>query len=192
MKMCFCFTRSMVALFCLTIMDSCATTDTSVKNYPPIPGIGKVVVLALPRQNAPDRHIENKFTEGLISKKYTVASRYDLPKLMQEQFLQHSSIAESEAAKIGKILNAHAVLIVEVTELEIGRSKEGDYISRVSMAARLINVETANILWIRTKTADSGSLATALIGIPITLIAGQKSKFDVLINEFLEEFPNRY
>jgi hypothetical protein len=100
------------------------------------------------------RLVEDEFVQALLQKGYSIASRSDVAAIVKEQgFQRNSGLTESDAARIGKVLNVPAVLIVRVTEA----STQSEYNAairkqqtqaRASMGARLINVETASVWWI--------------------------------------------
>ena len=109
--------------------------------------IRRVAILVEESHLAPSRLVEDEFVSELLKKGYTVPSRSDLKQLMQELRFQHSDITDASAAKIGKMLNAHAVLVIHMISHDIG---SGEHISmlKVTISARLLNVEKGEILWI--------------------------------------------
>lgn len=126
--------------------------------------------------NLPDR-VEDAFLTGLLSKGYTAPTRSDLDRVLSEQKLQRSKITEKEAARVGKILNVRAVMIVSVTEVSVearkavpGAGKKGRpgpaFEVKGAVSARLIKVETGEVLWIGshslTKMDRAPSPSTAL------------------------------
>lgn len=97
------------------------------------------------------RSIEDEFVQVLMRKGYKVVSRSDVQSVVKEQGFQRSGLTERDAAALGKILNVPAVMVVRVTEFSTA-VKSGPK-ARVTEAtagvgARLISVESANILWI--------------------------------------------
>jgi hypothetical protein len=122
-------------------------------------------------QSNAERFVEDEFMPVLLKKGYSIATRSDVQAIVKEQRFQRSGLTESDATKIGKILNVPAVLIVGITEMgsvskRLGRRElvEG----RVSIGARLIGVETAKVLWIgkcsRARPLTTGTDASPLIG----------------------------
>ena len=84
----------------------------------------------------------------LLNKGYQVASRSDVQQVMEELRFQDSSLTERSIAKIGRMLNVSAMLIVSVTDLDHGRQyhNSDSYVS-AALGARLIGVERAEFLW---------------------------------------------
>ena len=60
----------------------------------------------------PYRRVEDIFMFDLLNKGYQVASRSDVQQVMEELHFQDSSLTEKSIAKIGKMLNVSAMLIV--------------------------------------------------------------------------------
>jgi len=111
--------------------------------------IPKIAVLVLPARPLPTRMIEDEFITVLIRKGYKVPSRSDLEELMKESKFQRSGLTDSDAARLGKILNVPAVLIVSLTEFDIKTGRDYSYVN-ATLSARLIGVEKTEILWIGT------------------------------------------
>jgi hypothetical protein len=88
------------------------------------------------------RAIEDEFILALTTKGYNVPSRTDVPSLMKELGLQNSGITDSDISQIGKFINAQGILLVT-----IGTSDQ-------SISARLLSVESSEVLW----------LASAVVG----------------------------
>lgn len=94
-----------------------------------------------------NRNIEDTFISGLLVKGYSIATRSDMDSITKEMKFQQSGLTDSDASKLGKMLNVPAVLIISVTNLKT-RSYRGKYSTEGSMSARLVSVEHAEILWI--------------------------------------------
>jgi hypothetical protein len=113
--------------------------------------INKIAVLVMPARNMPTRLIEDEFITSLMRKGYKVPSRSDLEQLMRESKFQRSGLTDGDAARLGKILNVPAVLIVSITEYDVKNSRDYSYVN-ATMSARLIGVEKTEILWIGTNS----------------------------------------
>lgn len=107
-----------------------------------------IVVLSERKYQVPERAIEDQFISGLLGKGYAVASRSDVQTVFQELKFQQSGMTEADAARLGKLLNVPAVLVVAVTQLDSHRNSQGMYNLDAAMGARLLSVEKAEILWI--------------------------------------------
>ncbi len=135
---------------CMTISSrQSLPPDTSLSPNFMSQSIKKIVVLVQAGNNVPQRRIEDEFISSLLQKNYQVVSRSDLERLMEEMSFQHSHITDNDAVRIGKMLNVPAVLIVAVTDSQTKR-RETYTIIQATLGARLIGVETGEILWIGT------------------------------------------
>jgi hypothetical protein len=114
------------------------------------------------------RRIDDEFTYALIQKGYALASRSDIESVLPEIRLQQSSVTEQGAARIGRMLNASAVLVVNVTsstvlarQVEYRRSKskamyyETEFSALGSISVRLIGVERADFCGLQTTSVKA-------------------------------------
>lgn len=119
------------------------------------------------------RMVEDNFIKALMANGYSIASRSDMDAIMKELHLQNSGITDSDAAKLGKMLNVSAVLIVSATDYRVSRvptpsymnllsnkkkpdnlpPPDPEYETRVGISARLTSVQQAEILWLGSYTA---------------------------------------
>ena len=119
----------------------------------------KIAVLVEPRRGTPTRGIEDEFISVLLDKGYNVSSRSDVEKVVKEISFQKSGLTDlsnEDAAEIGKILNVPSVIIVHITDLYTKRYKSGAPYVQASMGARIVKVETAEILWVENKSSKPG------------------------------------
>ena len=106
--------------------------------------------------DAVKNQIANMFVMELMKKGYTVVERSQVKTLLKEQEFQASDLASDQgAAKAGKILNVPAVLMIDIP-------KYGN--EKMSMSAKLIDVETAAILWIGSGDGSTGKTAATILG----------------------------
>jgi hypothetical protein len=93
------------------------------------------------------------FTMELIKRGYTVIERSKVQSLLKEQQFQSSGVTSSDnAARAGKILNVPAVMLINVPKYKD---------DKMDVTAKLIDVETAEILWIGNGTGSTNrGLAT--------------------------------
>lgn len=128
--------------------------------------IKRTAILIDEGNRIPVRAIEDEFIGSMLNKGYTMPSRTDLQKIMQEINFQNSGITSSDAAKLGKILNVPSVLIVSVSQLNRKTFGSGRYASHgyeARLSARFIDVSTSNVLFQArkygiTKDAEATSL----------------------------------
>jgi hypothetical protein len=144
------FSLVILAPYIIMSLSSCSQvrTDriTTSQTVPPSPMFlakppQKIAVIVLRSVNSyiPDREIEDVFIRASISKGFRVVSRSDIEPLLREmEFQKRSGLTDKDAAELGRILNVPAVMIVAVTRNET---------YSVSLGARLISVEEAEILW---------------------------------------------
>lgn len=97
------------------------------------------------------REVEDKFIEQLLGKGYRVADRSDVAQVINEIRFQHEGLTEADAAKLGKMLNVPAVLVVTIEGINVSLSSTAIngltiYNIRTSVSARLIDVESAEVL----------------------------------------------
>jgi len=100
--------------------------------------------------------ISNMFVMELMKKGYTVVERSQVKAILKEQEFQASDLAsEQGAAKAGQILNVPAVMLIDIP-------KYGS--EKMSMSAKLIDVQTAAILWIGSGDGSTGKTAATVLG----------------------------
>jgi len=105
------------------------------------------------------RLVEDKLGILLGNKGYALVSRSDLQSVMQEKQFQESGLTEENVSDLGKLLNIPAVMVVRITEFGAesqrklgGKSKPNSNVTVAiaALGARLVSVETGEILWCRT------------------------------------------
>jgi hypothetical protein len=97
-----------------------------------------------------ERTIEDLFIIQLLQNGYHVAARTDIDQVMKELKFQQSGMTEADAARLGKMVNASAVLIVTInsTVKTDRRPDYVDYTATCNMGARLISTEKGEVLGI--------------------------------------------
>ncbi len=114
--------------------------------------------------DAAKNQISNMFVMELMKKGYTVVERSQVKALLKEQEFQASDLASDQgAAKAGRILNVPAVMTIDIP-------KYGN--EKMSMSAKLIDVETAAILWIGSGDGNTGRTAATIVGAVAGVAAG--------------------
>jgi len=108
---------------------------------------------SLRQQGSSDQlqEVEDKLSIMLGNKGYTLVSRTDLQTVMKEKQFQASGLTEENVTSFGKLLNVPAVLVVRITDSgppSGQRSNQGVIIAAIG--ARLVSVETGEVLWCRT------------------------------------------
>jgi len=112
--------------------------------------------------------IEDVFIRFLIGKGYSYASRKEVREIVNEQSFQHSGLTDSDAVRMGKLLNVPAVLMITVSNLGEVNTFDGNLLTlpfqlagallmpsrgasclmRCSITARLIATQTGEVLWL--------------------------------------------
>jgi C-terminal processing protease CtpA/Prc len=94
-------------------------------------------------------------TTLLLDLDVNMVERAKLDDLLKEQVIQLKHADDAEVLKVGKLVGAHAIVVGEVQQWE---RTEGDQVSRVSLALRMIDVESGLVLF---SGDGQGSDATA-------------------------------
>lgn len=94
-------------------------------------------------------------TTLLLDLDVNMVERAKLDEVFKEQVIQLKHADDAEVLKVGKLVGAHAIVVGEVQQWE---RTEGDQISRVSLALRMIDVESGLVLF---NGEGHGSDATA-------------------------------
>jgi hypothetical protein len=153
-----------------------------------LPNINKIVVLV--NKNPYQQRLENYFMESLINKGYQVSSRKDIPVVIEEIAFQNSGNTAGSVAQFGKIISCDAVLLIELTDFIKKRTDHGgEYIDRITISARLINVETSRAIWMSTKSYNP-SLLENILEIPFSLLITGNSHLDSVASSIMKDFPH--
>lgn len=115
----------------------------------------------------PLRLIEDVMFQYLLDKGYKIAARSDVNSILQEISFQSSGLTDTDATRIGKLLNVPAVMVVTATSLT-KKHHDADYSTRTkaydsydcSLGARLLDVQSGEILW--TTSANSRNKGFAI------------------------------
>jgi uncharacterized membrane protein len=100
--------------------------------------------------------ISSLFTIKLMEKGYKFIERKDIKALLKEQEFQASDLTTKEgAAKVGRILNVPAVMMIEIPKYSDGK---------MDMTAKIIDVEDATILWIGTGHGNTNKALSTFVG----------------------------
>lgn len=105
------------------------------------------------------RQVEDEFMSTAIQRGYTVATRSDVERILEEQDFQRSDLTEKEIAKAGQILSVPAMLIVSINSVSTERvnslfTDERYYRTSVNISARLISADLAQVLWLSSFTGS--------------------------------------
>ena len=155
--------NAMIALMFITVlMAGCASQSGESAISPKFQAvagkINKIAVVDVTGQiygEAQKNYIAGIFQKELMLKGYEAVERSEVQKILKEQDFQSSDVTSStQAAQIGKILNVPAVILASIPE----------YGDKILMVAKLVDVETASILWIGEGEASTGKTAATLLG----------------------------
>lgn len=103
------------------------------------------------------------FVMELLKKEYAPIARAGVQKILREQEFQASqNTPEQDAARAGRILNVPAVLMVNVSRLD----------NEINMTAKMIDVETGEVLWISNGSGRADAFWSTLFGAGAGVAAG--------------------
>jgi hypothetical protein len=148
-------------LLAMVAVAGCASSQAESQavagyNFGEIDKIAIVEVTGRVYGDAVKNQISNLFTIELMKKGYKFIERKDIKALLKEQEFQASDVTtEVGAARVGKILNVPAVMLIEIP-------KYGD--GKMEMSAKIVDVEDATILWIGTGSGNTGKALSTFVG----------------------------
>lgn len=157
-------------LLCIALIWStgCATGDSTISpafNEVKPEKIALIDISGDIRGDAPKNQVEDFFIAEMLEKGYRVIERSRVNKLLDEQdFQQSGRTTDSEAAEIGKILNVPAVVTLDA-------NVEGE---KVSVTGKMIDTETAEVLWVGSGGGGSGETMATAGGAVIGAITGSQ------------------
>ncbi|MCX5723257.1 MAG: PDZ domain-containing protein [Nitrospirae bacterium] len=100
-------------------------------------------------------HVAGILTTLLLDLDINIVERAKLDELFNEQVVQLKHADDAAVLKVGKLVGAQAIVVGEVQQWE---RREGDQVSRVALALRMIDVESGLVLF---SGEGQGSDATA-------------------------------
>jgi TolB-like protein len=133
----------------------CASGESFVKPGYDFGAVKKVAVVEVVGDfggEAAKNEIADYFAMELLKKGYEPVERTQVQAVLSEQKFEASNLTTPEgAAQAGRILNVSAVVIMNV----------GEFGERISMTAKMVDVQDASILWMGEGTGTTGrTLAT--------------------------------
>lgn len=151
------------ALFCTLAVGAmlsggCSSGESYVKagyDFARVDKVAVVGVLGVLKAEASKDEVADLFLTELRKKRYSPLERAEVWSLLKEQKFQASDLTTQEgAARAGQILNVSTVLVVNIPECG----------EQISMAARMIDVETAGVVWMGSGIASTGGTLSAIFG----------------------------
>lgn len=113
--------------------------------------------------DAVKNQISSMFELELMKRGYGVIERSDVQALLKEQEFQASDITTTEgAARVGQIRNVPAVMLISIPK----------YKDKMTMTAKMIDVETATVLWIGNGSGSTGKGLATFVGAAAGAAAG--------------------
>jgi hypothetical protein len=107
--------------------------------------------------------IASMFEMELLKKGYTVVERSRVKAVLKEQEFQGSDITSAEGrAKVSEIFNVPAIMVIDIPK----------YSEKMSMTAKLIDVQTGAVLWIGSGSGTTGKTASTILGAVAGAAAG--------------------
>ncbi|WP_077731428.1 CsgG/HfaB family protein [Methylocaldum sp. 14B] len=147
-------TIAAIMMMALVVLVGCAAPRPTITvQGAPAPSfnpnaITKLAVVVAPIRQSPLRFVEDEIVAQLMRKGYSLATRSDMESILREMQFQHSGLTQADAARLGRLLNVPALLLVEVTHLSgVGNGFAGYQPPAAVLSARLVQVEQGEILW---------------------------------------------
>lgn len=180
----------------------------------------RVAVIAIPEQ--PDinpgllRRIEDSCNMEIMKKGYSVVSRSDIARVMNELNFQKMSLTDqsTKVTQVGKILKVPGIVLASVNNVrEIdhvlpetyssGSSNSGSYssysgaqvttISSAAVSARLVDVSTADVLWIgQASLGGAENPFSALSSMVGEGSGGAENLAHILAKKVAASYPDRF
>jgi len=156
-------------LMAMLLIAGCATSEGesyAMAGYD-FSGLDKIAIVDVSGKIYGDtvkNEVANLFTMEMMKKGYAVMERGSvLDKIRTEQEFQASDLTTPEnAARAGQFLNVPAVLIINIPK----------YKSKMEMTAKLVDVETASILWIGSGSGNTNRGLATVVGAGLGAAAG--------------------
>ncbi len=117
------------------------------------------------RGDAPKNQVGEYFAMELIRRGYDVVERGRVESILKEQDFQRSDVTTSEgAARMGEVLNVPAVAMLDVNLVG----------EKLSLTGRIVDTETAVILWMGSGRGGSGQALATIGGAAAGAAAGSQ------------------
>lgn len=150
----------------VVILSACSSGESYFRtgyDFDRISRIAVIDVVGPVGGEAAKNQISDFFIMELLKKGYAPIERAQVQSLLDEQDFQASEITVAEgASQAGKILNVPAVLVVNVPEFN----------DKISMTAKIVDVEDASILWLASGSGKSSELLSTIAGAALGASAG--------------------
>lgn len=131
------------------------------------------------------QEVEDQFGILLGKKGYTLVSRSDLDNLLKEKEFQASGLTEENVKDFGKILDVPVVLVVRITagggNTQTMRGGPSGGFVFAAIGARLVSVNTAEVLWCKTYIEDKQTKSKL----------DQSDLLDDVAKKLVDKFPKR-
>lgn len=97
--------------------------------------------------------LETAAFQALMDRNFRLVERQNISKVLGEVRFQQSGLTDADAVELGRMTNARAILLLQVTGLQSMRNgKEGSIIAwntdRANMVMRVIDVRTSTTPWV--------------------------------------------
>lgn len=108
--------------------------------------------------------IETSCLQALMSKNYELVERAKLSSLViSELRFQQSGLTDADAVQLGKLTNAKAMMLVQVTDLRSVQSgNERSFITftreRARLTMRIIDVQTGKLMWLASSQGSNSAI----------------------------------
>lgn len=202
------------------ILVSCSTPSAVTSPHYNPEKYSRVAVIAIPEQQDVNpgllRRIEDSCNMEIMKKGYSVVSRSDIARVMNELNFQRMSLTDqsTKVTQIGKILKVPGIVIASVNNVrEIahvlpetyssGSNNDRSYsnysgaqvttISSAAVSARLVDVSTADVLWIgQASLGGSENPFSALSSMVGEASGGAENLAHILAKKVAASYPDRF
>jgi uncharacterized protein YcfJ len=147
-----------LALVGAVVSVGCARGESYVKAGADFGRIEKVAVVRVEGRvgsQAAANEIADYVGMEFMKRGYGVIERTQIDAVLKEQEFQGSAVTSNEdAVRVGRVLNVPAVVVVNIPEAD----------ERISMTAKMIDVQTGEMLWMGEGTGSTGRTLSTVGG----------------------------
>ena len=156
---------SIVISASLIVVGGCATGESTCNagyDFSKVKKIAVVDVIGDIEGETAKNQISNYLEMELLRKGYSPIERSQVQSLLDEQQFQAGEITSSEdAVQAGRVLNVSTVMIMNL-----------DYGEKMTMTAKMLDVEDGRILWIGSGSGKTGKGLITIVGAVVGAAAG--------------------
>jgi outer membrane lipoprotein SlyB len=161
-----------VFLSIVMVLAGCVTGSSVVQpgyNFARIDRVAVVEVAGANNNKLAQNEVSDLLAMELFKRGFRVVERTQVESILEEQDFQATDLtSDARAAQLGRILNVDAAVIINVPEMD----------GTISMTAKMIDVETGELLWMGESALRAGqgisTVTGALVGAAVGGVAGHQ------------------